>query len=100
MTTLPSFAGRVRDWPVVSFPLLVLSRFFRLELLERSFGLAAQAFVALLPLVIAVVSVFVDDSGALIAGQLSDRYGLDQVARRAIESLFTATTTVVWLAGS
>lgn len=46
MTTLPSFAGRVREWPVVSFPLLVLSRFFRLELLERSFGLAAQAFVA------------------------------------------------------
>ena len=101
MTTLPSFAGRVREWPVVSFPLLVLSRFFRLELLERSFGLAAQAFVALLPLVIAVVSVFVDDSGALIAGQLSDRYGLDQVARRAIESLYTATTDVVtisWLA--
>ena len=101
MTTLPSYVVRVRTWPVVSFPLLVVSRFFRLELLERSFGLAAQAFVALLPLVIAVVSVFVTDGGALIADQLSNRYGLDGVARQAIQSLFTATSDVVaisWLA--
>jgi membrane protein len=92
---------RLRTWVVDSYVVAVVRRFFQLELLERSFGLAAQAFVALLPLVIAVVSVFVSDSGALIATQISERYGLDQLARTAIESLFSATSDVVtvsWLA--
>lgn len=93
--------SRLRNWILGSFAVAVVRRFFQLELLERSFGLAAQAFVALLPLVIAVVSIFVADSGALIANQISDRYGLDRVARQAIESLFSATSDVVtisWLA--
>ncbi len=89
------------SWVLRSYPVAVLRRFFALELLERSFGLAAQAFVALLPLVIALVSVFVSDSGTLIADQFTTRYGLDDVARSAIQSLFTATSAVVtisWLA--
>jgi membrane protein len=101
MSTLPAFAGRAIRWPVVSYPLAVARRFFTLELLERSFGLAAQAFVALLPLVIAVVSAFTQDSGTLIADQITTRFGLDVVAHRALQALFTSTSDVVtisWLA--
>lgn len=101
MSSPPGLVDRVREWVLGSYVVAVVRRFFRLELLERSFGLAAQAFVALLPLVIAIVSLFVTDSGELIADQFTTRYGLDDVARHAIQSLFTATADVVtvsWLA--
>lgn len=101
MTSIRQRAMSVHAWILGSFAVAVLRRFVRLELFERSFGLAAQAFVALLPLVIATVSLFVADSGAVISDQLATRYGLDDIARQAIRSLFTATSDVVtvsWLA--
>ncbi len=101
MNGLRAQFDRLRAWVLDSYVVAVVRRFFRLELLERSFGLAAQAFVALLPLVIAIVSVFVEDSGETISNQIAARYGLDDFARQAIRSLFTATSDVVtvsWLA--
>jgi membrane protein len=75
-------------------------RFFELEILDRSFGLAAQAFVALLPLVIIIVSIFVTDSGDAIAESLGNRFGLDGAARAAIRVLFEhpGVAAISWLA--
>jgi membrane protein len=90
----------VRGWIEESYPAAVLRRFFELELLDRSFALAAQAFVALLPLVIVVVSAFVTDSADVIANSLGNRFGLDDVARTALRVLFEhpGVAAISWLA--
>lgn len=90
----------VRGWFEESYPGAVVRRFFGLELLDRSFALAAQAFVALLPLVIVVVSVFVTDSAATISNSVGDRFGLDNAARTALRVLFEhpGTAAISWLA--
>ena len=77
-----------------------MRRFFDLELLDRSFALAAQAFVALLPLVIVVVSAFVTDSADTIANSIGDRFGLDDAARTALRVLFDhpGTAAISWTA--
>lgn len=92
--------ARARLWFEGSYPAAVIRRFFALELLDRSFGLAAQAFVALLPLVIVVVSVFVTDTAELIATSLGNRFGLDDAARTALRVLFdhSGTAAISWLA--
>lgn len=91
----------MREWLLASYPVAVVRRFFALELLDRSFGLAAQAFVAMLPLVIVIVSsIFVDGPDA-IANSIGDRFGLDDAARGAIRLLFADTggvRTISWLA--
>lgn len=83
-----------------SYPAAVVRRFVELELLDRSFGLAAQAFVALLPLVIVVVSLFVADSGDLIADAIGSRFGLDVAAHEALRALFSHPehSAISWLA--
>lgn len=88
------------DWIERSYPYAVLRRFFDLELLDRSFALAAQAFVALLPLVIVVVSVFVTDSSVVIADSIGDRFALDAAARQALRLLFDhpGTAAISWVA--
>lgn len=90
----------LRDRIRQSYPAAVVERFLALELLDRSFALAAQAFVALLPLVIVVVSVVVADSTDAIADSIGDRFGLDDAARSAIRVLFdhSGTATVSWMA--
>ena len=93
-------ADRARQWFEASYPGAVIQRFFALEVLDRSFGLAAQAFVALLPLVIVVVSAFVTDSADVIANAIGDRFGLDDAARVALRLLFDhpGTAAISWLA--
>ena len=92
--------ARARGWFEASYPGAVVRRFFALELLDRSFALAAQAFVALLPLVIVVVSAFVTNSAEAIADSIGDRFGLDVAARAALRVLFEhpGTATISWLA--
>lgn len=78
-----------------------MRRFFALELLDRSFGLAAQAFVAMLPIVIVIVSFIFTDRAETIANSIGDRFGLDTAARDAVRMLFTSTetrVTISWLA--
>lgn len=90
----------IREWVEDSYPAAVVRRFLELELLDRSFGLAAQAFVALLPLVIVVVSLFTTDSGDLMADAIGNRFGLDASAREALRALFShpEQSTISWLA--
>jgi membrane protein len=91
---------RAPDWVEDSYLLAVLRRFFALELLDRSFGLAAQAFVALLPLIIVLVSLFTNDSSEIIANSVGDRFGLDSLAREALRALFTHSpgAAISWFA--
>ncbi len=91
----------LKDRVLSSYPADVVRRFFELELLDRSFGLAAQAFVSLLPLLIVVVSVFVGGNEDVVADQMSDRFGLAGAAAEAVRALFRAssvTVTISWLA--
>ena len=93
--------AKFREWLLASYFAAVVRRFFALELLDRSFGLAAQAFVALLPLVIVLVSVLIGSPEEVIASNVSDRFGLDAPARTAMQLLFQAPATVKsisWLA--
>jgi hypothetical protein len=93
--------ARARGWVVESYPFAVVRRFLELELLERSVALAAQAFIALLPLVILIVSLFVTDVGAVLSEQFSDRLGLDSITTAAIEALFSENAgqrAISWLA--
>lgn len=63
--------------------------------------MAAQAFVALLPIVIVIVSFIFTDRADTIANSIGDRFGLDTAARDAVRLLFTSTeakVTISWLA--
>jgi len=90
----------VREWLLASYPAALVKRFFELELLDRSFGLAAQAFVALLPLIIVIVSIFSTDSSEVIANSIGDRFGLDELARGALRALFAHSpgAAISWFA--
>lgn len=96
----PGVVARARQWFEEGYPRAVLRRFFELELLDRSFALAAQAFVALLPLVIVVVSALVTNSAETIANSIGDRFGLDAAARTALRVLFDhpGTAAISWVA--
>jgi membrane protein len=90
-----------RERLLASYPAAVVHRFFQLELLDRAFGLAAQGFVALLPLVIVVVVTVTGGDSAPVAQQIGDRFDLDQPTRTALQLLFEAPSgvrTVSWLA--
>lgn len=84
-----------------SYPVAVVRRFFELELLDKAFALAAQTFIALLPLVIVIVSVFTSSGSDLVADQIIERFGLAGAASVAVRSLFgtpDAESAVSWLA--
>jgi membrane protein len=80
----------LRERVLASYPAAVVRRFFELELLDRSFGLAAQVFVALLPLIIVVVAVAMGSDGEYLAVQIIDRFGLAGAAEESVLALFSA----------
>ena len=90
----------MREWVMASYPVAVIRRFFELELLDRSFGLAAQAFVALLPLVIVIVSVVAGSDTTVVADEINNRFGLAGAAHDAVRALFTSGTTAFALSWS
>lgn len=93
--------AELRERAIDSYPAAVIRRFFELELLDRSFAIAAQLFVAMLPLIIVVVSVAVDPSSDFIPSQISDRFGLEGAADLSVRQLFSAPgpeRAISWLA--
>jgi hypothetical protein len=97
----PGLIGRTRAWVSGSYPYAVIRRFLDLELLERSVALSAQAFIALLPLVILVVSIFVTDVGRMLSEQVGERFALDSLTVEAVKALFSENLghrTISWLA--
>ncbi|MBK9738861.1 MAG: hypothetical protein IPO93_05020 [Actinobacteria bacterium] len=91
----------LKDRALASYPAAVVRRFFELELLDRCFGLAAQAFVSMLPLLIVVVSLFMGGKQDLLATSMNERFGLVGAAELAVRALFQAPAEIVtisWLA--
>jgi len=93
--------AEVRERVLDSYPAAVFRRFLELELLDRSFGIAAQLFVAMLPLIIVVVSVTLDPNSDFIPSQISERFGLVGAADTSVRALFSAPgpeRAISWLA--
>ena len=93
--------AELRERAQDSYPAAVVRRFFELELLDRSFAIAAQLFVAMLPLIIVIVSVTLDPDSDFIPSQISDRFGLEGAADVSVRQLFTAPgpeRAISWLA--
>lgn len=91
----------LRERALDSYPVAVVRRFLELELIDRSFGIAAQLFVAMLPLIIVVVSVTLDPNSDFIPSQISDRFGLEGAADISVRALFSAPGpehAISWLA--
>jgi membrane protein len=72
----------------------------RIRLLDLAYTLSAQAFVALIPLLLVVTGLFTSSGDdALVAQQLVDRFGLAGAARTAVHLLFQtpgAGTGLYW----
>ncbi|MGV1005382.1 MAG: hypothetical protein ACOYEV_11600 [Candidatus Nanopelagicales bacterium] len=73
----------------------LLSRFRQLELLDRSYQLAAQFFVALIPLTLAVTAI-VTDSDSAIAKDVIRRGHLSDTAAEVVISLFRSDAGQVY----
>lgn len=89
------------EWALDTYPGEVTRRFFRLQLTDKALGLSAQAFIALLPLLIVIISVVLKSNGELVGEFIIDRFGLKGVSKDAVTALFETTGTVTavsWLA--
>lgn len=89
------------EWALSTYPGEVVQRFFHLQLTDKALGLSAQAFIALLPLLMVIISVVLRSNGELVGTFIIDRFALDGVTRQAVISLFQTSTTVAavsWLA--
>jgi uncharacterized BrkB/YihY/UPF0761 family membrane protein len=68
----------------------VLAEVRRVELLDRSYTVAASAFVALLPLTLVITGIFSSNAAdSPVAQQLIDRLGLEGTAASAVRILIT-----------
>jgi membrane protein len=70
------------------------TRFFDIQGVDRAMALAAQAFSALIPLLIVSSSVISRDDGASFADDLIDRFDLSGSAADTVELAFTSSQTV------
>ena len=85
-------------WVLVRARFLVL-RIRQLELLDRAYTLAAQSFVALLPLIIIIAAALsAPGQSSVVAQQFIARFGLVGAAARAVENLIVVPEEgVYWL---
>jgi hypothetical protein len=84
-----------------TYPGEVVRRFFELQIIDKSLGLSAQAFIALLPMLIVVISVVLKSNGEVVGEFIIDRFALAGVSKQAVTALFatsTAVAAVSWLA--
>lgn len=84
-----------------TYPGEVVRRFFELQITDRSLGLAAQGFIALLPLLIVLISVVLKSNGEVVGAFIIDRFSLAGVSEEAVKALFATSTPVAavsWLA--
>lgn len=84
-----------------TYPGEVIKRFYELQLIDKALGLSAQAFIALLPLLIVVISVVLKSNGEVVGEFIIDRFSLGGVSKDAVTALFATSTVVAavsWLA--
>lgn len=70
------------------------TRFFEVQGVDRAMALAAQAFSALIPLLIVSSAVISRDDGESFADDLIDRFDLSGSAADSVELAFTSSQTV------
>ena len=84
-----------------TYPGEVVRRFFDLQLTDKALGLSAQAFIALMPMLIVIISVALKSNGEIVGEFLIDRFALEGASRQAVTALFATTSNSVavsWLA--
>jgi len=76
----------------------LVARIGQLELLDRAYTLAAQSFVALFPLVLAIAAAVAAPGSNVVAEEVIKRFGLAGAAARAVQDLIEVRTEgVYWL---
>jgi membrane protein len=93
-----AFAQDRRGWAAVRGRHLV-ARIGQLELLDRSYTLAAQSFVALLPLILAIAAAFTSPGSNLVAQELVSRFGLVGAAARSVQDLIVVQMEGIYWTG-
>jgi membrane protein len=79
---------------VLEFARSWATRFFDVQGVDRAMALAAQAFSALIPLLIVSSAVISRDDGESFADDLIDRFDLSGSAADSVELAFTSSKTV------
>ena len=92
-----AFADDRTGWMVARARHLV-ARVGQLELLDRAYTLAAQSFVALFPLILAIAAAVASPGSNVVAEELIKRFGLAGAAAKAVQDLIVVRTQgVYWL---
>lgn len=79
----------------------VAERAGELEVLDRSYTLAAQTFVAMIPLILVITALIAGaDSDSLVADELIERFGLVGAAARTMRELIVVQREGVYLLGA
>lgn len=84
-----------------TYPGECAKRFYELQLIDKALGLSAQAFIALLPMLIVIISVVLKANSEVVGEFIIDRFALDGASREAVTALFATTASSVavsWLA--
>ena len=93
-----AFAEDRTGWMVARGRHLV-ARIGQLELLDRSYTLAAQTFVTLLPLILAVATAVASPGSNLVAQEFIKRFGLVGAAARSVEELIQVRSEGIYWIG-
>ena len=92
-----AFADDRTGWMVARARHLV-ARVGQLELLDRAYTLAAQSFVALFPLILAIAAAVASPGSNVVAEEVIKRFGLAGAAAKAVQDLIVVRTQgVYWL---
>ena len=76
----------------------LVARVGQLELLDRAYTLAAQSFVALFPLILAIAAAVASPGSNVVAEEVIKRFGLAGAAAKAVQDLIVVRTQgVYWL---
>jgi membrane protein len=79
---------------VVDFGRAWLARFVEVQGVDRSMALAAQAFSALIPLLIVYSALLSRGEGSSVANSIIERFELDGAAAASVQQAFTSAETV------
>jgi len=79
--------GRFRRWET-SFPARCVGAFLGLQGIDRATALAAQAFTALIPLLLLVSALAPADRSDLVSAAIIGKFGLEGSAADAVQTLF------------
>jgi membrane protein len=93
-----AFAEDRTGWMVARGRHLV-ARIGQLELLDRSYTLAAQTFVTLLPLILAIGMAVASPGSNLVAEEFIRRFGLVGAAARSVEQLIQVRSEGIYWIG-